>query len=106
MGLFDDLTKTITDAGQSITQKGRELTDSVKLNSSLNEREKEMKEVLAQIGSKYAELHSSDNDPAFADLLAAYSGVKAQIDQIRKQINVSHGSCRRIRIPFSRSAAA
>ena len=40
MALFDEISKKISDASQSVAQKGKEMTDSIRINSLISEKQK------------------------------------------------------------------
>ena len=47
---FDDLGRKISQAGQSAVQKTKEMTDIVKLNSSIADEEKKIRNSYVEIG--------------------------------------------------------
>ena len=71
MGILDSISKTITDAGQSIAQKGKNISDSAKLHSLISDEEKRLASIYLQIGRLYVQERGDAPDPVFSELVNA-----------------------------------
>lgn len=80
MGFFDDLGKKISDVSQGAVAKGKELADIAKLNSSIAEEERHIKEAYIEIGKAYFEKHANDCDSEFA---ASITQIETSLDKIK-----------------------
>lgn len=83
---FDDLGRKISQAGQSAVQKTKEMTDIVKLNSSIADEEKKIRNSYAEIGKLYVSLHGEEHEPDFDELMADVHEAEEKINDYRKQI--------------------
>lgn len=80
MGFFDDLGKKISDVSQGAVAKGKELADIAKLNSSIAEEERHIKDAYIEIGKAYFEKHANDCDSEFA---ASITQIETSLDKIK-----------------------
>ena len=83
---FDDLGRKISQAGQSAVQKTKEMTDIVKLNSSIADEEKKIRNSYVEIGKLYVSLHGEEHEPDFDKLMADVHEAEEKINDYRKQI--------------------
>lgn len=83
---FDDLGRKISQAGQSAVQKTKEMTDIVKLNSSIAEEEKKIRNSYVEIGKLYVSLHGENHEPDFDKLIADIQEAEEKISDYRYQI--------------------
>jgi Zn finger protein HypA/HybF involved in hydrogenase expression len=86
MAFFDDLSKKISQAGQSAVQKGKEVADLAKLNSLVSDEKKRINENYLQIGKIYVELHDSSHGADFDNLINAIHESESKIKEYQQQI--------------------
>ena len=63
MGFFDNIGKTLSNAGQTIAQKSKDVVDTAKLNSAISDEQKIIAAAYEKIGRLYAERHADYPEP-------------------------------------------
>ena len=86
MAFWSDLGKKISDTTQSVVEKTKTSTDTLRLNGLISDEERNVQRIYAEIGRKYMELHGADGDPDFAGLMQEYQTSKAKMEEYRSQI--------------------
>ena len=86
MAFFDDLGAKLSKTGQKTMQKANELADITKLNLRTNELNRSIQDLYAKVGEQYYALHGSQPEAALAELCAGIDSAKAEIDQIKTEI--------------------
>lgn len=86
MAFFDELSKKISQAGQTAVQKGKELADIAKLNSAVSDEEKRIDDNYREIGKLYTSLHGENPDVDFAAMIAAIHESESKILEYKQQI--------------------
>ena len=86
MAFWSDLGKKISDTTQSVVEKTKISTDTMRLNGLISDEERNVQRIYAEIGKKYMELHGADGDPDFAGLMQEYQTSKAKMEEYRSQI--------------------
>lgn len=86
MAFFDELGKKISQAGQSAVQKGKELADIAKLNSSVSDEERKIADNYREIGKLYFSLHGENPGVDFAAMVAAIHESESKIVEYKQQI--------------------
>ena len=86
MAFWSDLGKKISDTTQSVVEKTKISTDTMRLNGLISDEERNAQRIYAEIGKKYMELHGADGDPDFAGLMQEYQTSKAKMEEYRSQI--------------------
>jgi predicted RNA-binding Zn-ribbon protein involved in translation (DUF1610 family) len=81
MGFFDDIGKSISDAGQNAVQKGKEMADVAKYNSLISDEEKKAANLYEQLGRKYVELKGDSPEDSFKDYVDA---IKLSADKVQE----------------------
>lgn len=94
MPFFDELGKKITQVSQTAVQKTRDASDTMKLNSSISEEERNIERCWKEIGKLYASIHSTDFDKPFEPLMESIHGSEAKIQGYRQQIQTIKGVMR------------
>ena len=56
MGFFDNIGKTLSNAGQTIAQKSKDVVDTAKLNSAISDEQKIIAAAYEKIGRLYARI--------------------------------------------------
>lgn len=69
MGFFDNIGKTLSNAGQTIAQKSKDVVDTAKLNSAISDEQKIITNAYEKIGRLYVERHADYPEPDFVEYL-------------------------------------
>ena len=94
MAFLDDLSKKITQAGQSAVQKTKDMSDIAKINTAISEEERKINNAYFQIGKMYVSLHGANPEPSFAGLITAVKEAEQKIVAYRSQIQNIKGIAR------------
>ena len=94
MAFLDNLSKKISNAGQTAMQKTKDITDIAKINNAISEEEKKINNNYYQIGKAYVSLHAADSEPQLAGLVAAIKDSEQKISNYRQQIQDIKGIVR------------
>ena len=94
MAFFDDFGKKISNLGQTAVQKTKDATDIARLNSAINDEERNLNNIYRELGKAYYKLHSADPEPPFADYVRAVSEAEMRVAAYQKQIQDTRGSIR------------
>lgn len=86
MAFLDDLSKKLTQAGQTAVQKTKEMTDIARINNMIAEEERVINNCYSKIGKLYVSLHGADYEDVFAELCSAVQRSDLRIQEYRKQI--------------------
>ena len=88
MSFFDKLGKTVTDTANSVVEKTKSSTDTIRLNNRISEEERNINAAFLSIGKKYVELHPNDAEAAYSEYLdtivQSQQKIAAYQEQIRK----------------------
>lgn len=87
MAFFEDFGKKITQTGQEAVQKTKDFTETTRLSGEKSEIQRKIESYYTQIGKLYFELHSTNPDDSFQQLVFEIQKGFAQIRQIDEQIN-------------------
>jgi len=91
MAFFDDLSKKLTQVGQTTIQKTKEMADIAKLSSQVNDEEKKIENAYIQMGKIYRELHADDCEERFAEWLQLIGESEAKIKDYKEEIKEIKG---------------
>lgn len=94
MAFLDDLSKKITQAGQTAVQKTKDVTDVARLNGVVSEEEKKINNYYYQIGKLYVAMHVSDYEADFEGMITAIRESEQKIADSRQQIQDIKGVVR------------
>ena len=86
MAFFDNFTKKVTEATQSVTQKGKDFAETAKLNQALSEEEKRLEEHYKVIGKLFVETIGDKVEGEFAIYVANVRATEAKIAELKEQI--------------------
>lgn len=92
MGFFDNLGKTITDAGQGAIRKGKEMADAAKYNSMISDEEKLISSAFEEIGRKYFEMKGDAPEEEFASAVEAIRQSQAKITEYQNALKQLKGT--------------
>ena len=91
MAFFDDISKKITKATQTVAQKTKDVTGVAKLNISILEEEKKINKAYAEIGKLYVEKFADNADESMAEFIATVKGAEDKISEYKEQIKEIKG---------------
>ena len=94
MAFFEDLGKKISKMGQTTVQKTKEFADIAKLNSSISEEERKLKETYLQIGKQYVELYGEKEESDFSELILSIRAGQEKISEYQAEIEKIRGVMR------------
>lgn len=94
MAFFDDFGKKISQASQSTLQKTKDMADVAKINMQISDEEKRINDACFQIGRMYMELHESDGEDAFQELVQSVLAARDKIKTYQAQIQEIKGVLR------------
>lgn len=86
MAFFDNLTKKVSEATQTVAQKGRDLADITKLNIAISDEEKKIDELYKEIGKLFVERIGDSVDGEFADKVSSIKAAQVKIAECKQQI--------------------
>lgn len=91
MGFLDNMTKTISDAGQGAIKKGKEMADVAKFNSLISDEEKKVTGIYEQIGRRYVEVCGDAPVEAVSALVDELKASNAKIEEYRNTLKELKG---------------
>ena len=91
MAFFDDISKKISKATQTVAQKTKDVTGVAKLNLSILEEEKKINKTYAEIGKLYVEKFADTADESLVELIATVKGAEDKISEYKEQIKEIKG---------------
>lgn len=86
MAFFENIGKSITQAGQSAAKKTKDMTETVRINNAISDEEKRLAELQRKIGELYISLHATDYEKDFAGLMGEVQEVNGKIRDYQKQL--------------------
>lgn len=86
MGIFDELGRRVTNAGQKTVQKTKEFSESARINALIGDEEKKIKNACCEIGKIYASLHKNDYEPEVASWMEIVNEAEQKIEDYKRQI--------------------
>lgn len=86
MAFFENIGKSITQAGQSAAKKTKDMTETVRINNAISDEEKRLAELQRKIGELYISLHAADYEKDFAGLMGEVQEVNGKIRDYQKQL--------------------
>ncbi len=86
MAFFEQIGKKLTDAGQNVAQQTKNLADITQLNSAISEKERNIAQLLSELGREYYEAHKADEGCEFSEKLTQINALYAQICENREKI--------------------
>lgn len=86
MAFFDNLTKAVSEATQSVTQKGKDLADIAKLNYAVSEEEKKLEDAYKRIGKMFVDKIGDRAEGPFAQIVNEINESQKKIADYKKQV--------------------
>ena len=91
MAFFDDLGKKLSDAGQTTIQKTKNLAEIARLNSSISDEERKIRNAYEQIGKQYVAVYGSCPEETFKGLVETIKESEGKIVEYKHNISVIKG---------------
>lgn len=91
MAFFDEIGKKITQTGQGVVQKTKDLADVAKLNSSIADEEGKINNNYYLIGKLYVSMHAADCEEEFKGMILDVQACESKINEYREQLKVIKG---------------
>jgi rRNA maturation endonuclease Nob1 len=91
MAFFDKLGETISSKSKDVAKKAKDFADVSKLNSQINSQEEVINAAYLQIGRDCYEQHKGDAGSPYAEQFRVINDALAQIEQLRREIQVIKG---------------
>ncbi|MDR1798118.1 MAG: zinc-ribbon domain-containing protein [Clostridiales Family XIII bacterium] len=91
MAFFNELGKKISETGQTVVQKTKDTTESMRINGLISEEEQKIDQVYQQIGKAYYEGFRQSADPKFEEPMAWIDHAKERIAGYKEQLNLLKG---------------
>lgn len=91
MSFFDNISKTISDVGQSTIQKGKEIADVAKYNSLISDEEKKITGIYEQIGKHYVEVYGDSPENSFVEYMDALKASNNLIKEYQEKLKDLRG---------------
>lgn len=88
MGVFDNLSKTVTDAGN----KTKDISETIRLNSLVAQNGKEIEGLYTKIGETYVSMHKDRPDAEFIEYVDKIKELELQNDEYRLKIERIKGT--------------
>lgn len=86
MGFFDNIGKTLSNAGQTIAQKSKDVVDTAKLNSAISDEQKIITNAYEKIGRLYVERHADYPEPDFVEYLDEIKAAQNAIAECEQKL--------------------
>lgn len=91
MAFFDDIGKKLSQTGQGMVQKTKEMADVAKLNSVITDEEGKINNNYYLIGKLYVSMHTADCEDEFKGMISDIQASEAKIVECRYQIKTIKG---------------
>lgn len=91
MAFFEQLGKRLSDAGQDVAQKTRNLADVTQLNSANNDKEKQIKRLIFDLGKAYYENHKNDFTAEGVEIISNINALYREINENNEKIKQIKG---------------
>ncbi|WWR15108.1 hypothetical protein V1224_11520 [Lachnospiraceae bacterium JLR.KK008] len=86
MNFFDKLERTVSETGQGISRKAKELAELTRLKNLLHTCEEVIDQNYREIGRAWYEAHKDEENTEFADKCRAIRDARSGADALREQI--------------------
>lgn len=91
MAFFDNISKKLSQTGQGMVQKTKEMADVAKLNSNIADEEKKIDNLYYRIGQLYVSLHNEDFESDFWEFIAQLKESQEYIKKFKEEIQKIKG---------------
>ncbi len=91
MAFFEQLGKRLSDAGQDVAQKTKNLADVTQLNSANSDKEKQIKQLMFDLGKAYFENHKNDPTAENVEKIQSIKNLYVEIHENHEKIKQIKG---------------
>ncbi len=88
---MEEIGKKITDAGQGVARKTKDLTEEARLNGMIAEKKKQIDRLYRVIGQTYYERYKDSGDALAADSIREINTLTREIGECRRNIDALRG---------------
>ena len=85
VGYFENIGKKLSDTGQGVINKGKNMAEVTKINASISDEEKKLKSYYVELGKLYFSLHEYDYEEEFADIMTAVKNSQSRISELKEK---------------------
>ena len=86
MAFMEDMKNKFAQASQSTMAKAKEIQETAKLNSAINDAEKKINQIYGQIGSIVYNAYRENPMPEVAEFFAEIDGLNQKIEESKAQL--------------------
>lgn len=94
MAFFDDLGKTLTQAGQAAAKKTKEVADLTKANAKIMDIRAKLDKAYAEVGRKYVELHPVADEDGMKEAVEAVYSLEDRLTVLQNELHDLKGTVR------------
>ena len=94
MAFFDDLGKTLTQAGQAAAKKTKEVADLTKANAKIMDIRAKLDKAYAEVGKKYVELHPACDEEGLKELVETVYSLEDRLTVLQNELHDLKGKVR------------
>ena len=91
MGFLNNLKETVTDAGQTVANKGRQVSDNAKLNNKIRDNNKSIDALKIQIADVYLSKLEGEPEADYAEMVQQINTLNAENAELQKELNANKG---------------
>lgn len=92
MAFFEELSQKLTQTGQEAMKKTKDMAEVVKLNGTINEKEKAENRLYCEIGKLYFEQCAQRDEPAFREQVVQLKTLRAELEELRDTVRRLKGT--------------
>lgn len=86
MAFFDNLSKKLTDAGQSVSQQTKTMSEISRLNSLISDNRKGISRYCFELGKAYYQAHAEEENCEFPELIGQIRELLSSIEEAEEAI--------------------
>lgn len=86
MAFFNDIGKTLTQAGQAAVHKTKEVADITKANTKVLDAQNKLDKAYAEAGRKYAQLHAGNPEDGMKEAMAVVHEMEERLRELQKEL--------------------
>lgn len=84
MAFFDKMKDSLTTAGQEVSQKAKNATETVRINNLIKANEKMIEKITYQVGLKYVNEHVYETGTEYEEMFQEILRLKKRMKSMRK----------------------
>lgn len=91
MAFLDDLSKKVTKLGQDVSQKTKNVTDSMKINSQINDQKKNLSKMYEDLGRMAFSKEVIRSDAQCGNMISMIEAAEKTLRDLEQQLSVAKG---------------